>query len=507
MRHSFLSRKSRASSNMFTSRPWRKRKEFPMQRNLQAIWMVARREFVDQFRDWRIVVPMLLLVSLFPFIADDTTRQAISFMNRYGGDLILDNLIPFVVLVIGFFPLSFTLVVALESFVGEKERGTIEPLLSSPIEDTHMYMGKLLVGIATPLVFSYASIGIYLILVSQRNVQFPSPYMLALILLLTFAHAVLMVSSAIIISVQATSIRAANLLASFVVVPVAFLLQGETVLIFWGNEDVLWYAIVGVTLLATLLVRLGLSHFRREYLLGREIDTVNFKWLGRTFRNRFKGQASSIGEWYRTELPITLRQLRQPLMIVIALGVIAGIVSYMWVVTNVPSYIDLSPERIDEFRTFIADNLTNLDSLGERLPAPVLFYHNARTTVAFLLLGLVSFGTLGLTLFIGNIALVGGVLGAAQLVGYSPLLAFAVGILPHGIFELSAILLATAAMLKVGAQLVTPQPDKSLGEILLLSLVDWFRDFVGIVLPFLALAALIEIYLTPLLIKLAFPYL
>jgi uncharacterized membrane protein SpoIIM required for sporulation/ABC-type transport system involved in multi-copper enzyme maturation permease subunit len=446
-------------------------------------------------------------VTLFPFIADDTTRQAVNFMNRFGGSLILDNLIPFVVLVIGFFPLSFTLVVALESFVGEKERGTIEPLLSSPIDDGHMYLGKLLVGIATPLVFSYVSIGIYLMLVSRRPVEFPSAYMLALIFLLTFAHAVLMVSSAIVISVQATTIRAANLLASFVVVPVAFLLQGETILIFWGNEDVLWYAIIGVTLLAALLVRLGLSHFRREYLLGREIDTINFKWIGRTFRNRFRGRARSIGEWYRAELPITLRQLRDPLMIVIGLGIIAGIASYIWVVQNVPAYINLTPERVDEFKTFIADNLTNLDSLGERLPAPALFLHNARTTVAFLLLGLISFGTLGLTLFIGNIALVGGVLGAAHLVGYSPLLAFASGILPHGIFELSAIFLATAATLKVAAQLVTPQPDKSLGETLLLSLADWFRIFVGIVLPFLAIAAVIEIYLTPLLIKLAFPYL
>ncbi len=478
-----------------------------MQRNFSAIWMVAQREFTDQFRDWRIVVPMFLLVTLFPFIADDTTRQAVSFMNRFGGSLILDNLIPFVVLVIGFFPLSFTLVVALESFVGEKERGTIEPLLSSPIEDRHMYLGKLLVGITTPLVFSYASILIYLILVSRRDVTFPSAYMLALIFLLTFAHAVLMVSSAIVISVQATTIRAANLLASFVVVPVAFLLQGETILIFWGNEDVLWFAIAGVTLLAAMLVRLGLSHFRREYLLGREIDTINLKWIGQTFRNRFKGQATSIVDWYRKEIPISLRQLRKPLMIVVSLAIISGIVSYLWIVANVPVYIDLSPERIDEFRTFIADNLANLDSLGERLPAPMLFLHNARTTVAFLLLGLVSFGTLGLTLFIGNIALVGGVLGAANLVGYSPLLAFAVGILPHGIFELSAIFLATAAMLKVGAQLVTPQPDKSLGEVLLVSLADWFRIFIGIVLPFLAIAALIEIYITPALIKMAFPYL
>lgn len=475
-----------------------------MRRNLSAIWMVAQREFTDQFRDWRIVVPMFLLVTLFPFIADDTTRQAVNFMNRFGGDLILDNLIPFVVLVIGFFPLSFTLVVALESFVGEKERGTIEPLLSSPIEDSHMYLGKLLVGITTPLVFSFVSIGIYLILVARRDVQFPSPYMLSLIFLLTFAHAVLMVSSAIVISVQATTIRAANLLASFVVVPVAFLLQGETILIFWGNEDVLWFAIIGVTLLATLLVRLGLSHFRREYLLGREIDTINLKWMGRTFRNRFKGQATTIREWYRTELPISLRQLRQPLLVVIVLGLLAGIVSYGWVITNVPAYIELSPERVADFRTFIADNLNNLDSLGERLPAPMLFYHNARTTVVFLLLGLVSFGTLGLTLFIGNIALVGGVLGAAHLVGYSPLLAFGAGILPHGVFELTAIFLATAAMLKVGAQLVTPQPDKSLGETILVSLADWSRIFIGIVLPLLAIAAVVEIYLTPLLIQLAF---
>lgn len=478
-----------------------------MRRDLEAIWLVARREFIDQFRDWRIVVPMLLLVSLFPFIADDTTRQAIGFMNRFGGDLILDNLIPFVVLVIGFFPLSFTLVVALESFVGEKERGTIEPLLSSPLEDKHLYLGKLLVGIATPLVFSYASIGIYLILVGRRAVEFPSGYMLALIFLLTFAHAVLMVSSAIVISVQATTIRAANLLASFVVVPVAFLLQGETILIFWGNEDVLWFAIVAVTLLSGLLVRLGLAHFRREYLLGREIDTLDFKLMGRRFRDRFTGNAKSIPEWYRREIPETLRQLRQPLAIVLALAVITGIVSYLWVVEYVPSHLNLTPDRVNNIRTFVAANLGNLDQLSTALPAPVLFFHNARTTVAFLALGLVSFSTLGLTLFIGNIGLVGGVMGAASIVGFSPVLTFAAGVLPHGIFELTAIFLATAAMFKVGAQLVTPQTEKSLGEILLLSLADWFRVFLGVVLPLLAIAAVIEVYITPLLIKMAFPYL
>jgi uncharacterized membrane protein SpoIIM required for sporulation/ABC-type transport system involved in multi-copper enzyme maturation permease subunit len=478
-----------------------------MRRNWDVIWLVARREFIDQFRDWRIVAPMLMLVLVFPVIADNATRMAINFMGRFGGDLILDNLIPFVVLVIGFFPLSFSLVVALESFVGEKERGTIEPLLSSPLEDRHLYLGKLLVGITTPLVFSYMSIVVYLILVSKRDVQFPSGYMLTLILLLTMAHAILMVSSAIVISVQSTTIRSANLLASFIVVPVAFLLQGETVLIFWGNDDVLWYAIVAVALLSGLLVRLGIAHFKREYMLGREIDTLNFKDMGRVLRRQFIGGAKSILDWYRVELPRTLRKLRAPLVIVTVLALISLAVSYTWVVVNVPKYIEISPERANDFKTMISENLADLDNLGDALPVTVLFLHNVRTTLAFLLMGLISFGTLGLTLFMGNFALIGGVLGAAELIGFSPLLIFSVGVLPHGIFELTAVILATAAMLRVGALLVTPQTEKSLGETFLLSLADWFRVFIGLVVPLLVVAAVVEIYITPALIKMVFPLL
>jgi uncharacterized membrane protein SpoIIM required for sporulation len=478
-----------------------------MRRNWNAIWMVAQREFQDQFRDWRIIVPMFIMVALFPFVADNSTRQAINFMNRFGGDLILDRIIPFVILVIGFFPLSFTLIVALESFVGEKERGTIEPLLSSPLDDRHLYLGKLLVGVSTPLLFSYGSIGLYLLLLSRRAVEFPSAYMMTLILSLTFAHAVLMVSAAIVISVQATTIRAANLLASFIVVPVAFLLQGETVLIFWGSESVLFYAVAGLTILSGLLIRLGLSHFKREYLLGREIDTLNFKTIGRTFLARVTGNAKSIFEWYRVEIPSTLRQLRQPLLIIMAVAVVTVAVSYFWVVINVPKQIEITPVRIQEAQKYIAENLGNLEMLSATIPAPWLFFSNVRATVAFLFAGLISFSTLGVALFMVNMALIGAVLGGASLIHFSPVMVFVVAILPHGLFELTAVTIATAAVLKVGAVLVTPQPDKSMGEVFLLSLADWFRVFIGLVVPLLAIAAVIEVYVTPVIIKMAFPYL
>jgi len=478
-----------------------------MRRNWDAVWLIARREFLDQFRDWRIIVPMFILVGLFPFIADNTTRQAVNFMNRFGGDLILDRIVPFAILVIGFFPLSFTLIVALESFVGEKERGTIEPLLSSPLGDSQLYLGKLLVGITTPLLFSYGSIGLYLLLLSRRTVEFPSVYMMALILLLTFAHAVLMVSAAIVISVQATTIRAANLLASFVVVPVAFLLQGETVLIFWGDENVLFFAVIGLIILSGLLIRLGLSHFKREYLLGREIDTLKFKSMGRTFLERVAGNAKSISEWYTVEIPSTLRQLRQPLFIVLSVGMITVAASYAWVVVNAPQHIDLTPDHIEEFQNYIGRNLNKLDVLSESAPVYWVFLSNVRATIVFLVAGLISFATLGVTLFMVNMVLIGGVLGGASLIHFSPLLVFVAAILPHGLFELTAVIISTAAVLKMGAVLVTPQPDKSLGEIFLLSFADWFRVFIGLVLPLLAVAAIVEVYVTPQIIKMAFPYL
>lgn len=475
-----------------------------MRNNWDGIWLVARREFVDQFRDWRIIAPMIIMIGLFPFIADANTREAINFMNRYGGDLILERLVPFVVLVIGFFPLAFTLGVALEAFVGEKERGTIEPLLNSPLTDSQIYLGKLLVGIVTPLIASYLSTGLYLALLLRRAVAFPSAYILLLILLLTFAHAVLMVSSAIIISVQATSIRAANLLASFVVMPVAFILQGETTLIFWGDEEVLWYAIVAVTLLSGLLVRLGLAHFRREYLLGREIDTLNLKRLAHLFSDRFTGKAKGVFNWYREELPLTLAQLRTPLLIVITIGVVAVFASYGWTIVQIPAYITITPERAEELRAYALSNASSLEMISSQLPAPVLFYHNARAILAIFLLGIASFGVLGLGLFLVNVGLVGGVLGAAKLIGFSPLLTFFAGVAPHGVFELTAFFLATAAMVKAGAQLVTPQTERSMGETLIVSIVDWCRVFVGIVLPLLAVAAVIEIYATPYILKTAF---
>src|SRR3990172_6814584 len=89
---------------------------------LAGALVITRREVRDQFRDWRIIAPVVILTLFFPLLMNFMAGQAVSFVSRYGAPLVGERLIPFLLMVVGFFPISVSLVIALESFVGEKER-------------------------------------------------------------------------------------------------------------------------------------------------------------------------------------------------------------------------------------------------------------------------------------------------------------------------------------------------------------------------------------------------
>ncbi len=463
----------------------------------RMIWLLARRELRDQFRDWRIMFPLAVLTLSFPFLMNEVAAQAVAFFARYGTTLIADRLVPFSVLIIGFFPITISLVVALESFVGEKERGTIEPLLSAPLNNWHLYFGKLLIGVVTPLAASYLSIGLYLGMVSHQHLHMPSLYTILLLLTLTTAHAVLMVSAAIVISVQSTSVRAANLLASFIVIPVAIMMQGESVLLFWGTDQVLWFAVAAVVVVAGLLVRLGLAHFQREYLLGREFDSLNIRWMLRTFWNAFRGEAKSPAGWYRFEVPRVIRELAIPMLIMAATAVFGYWVSYHWATVNIPRMLSRASSQDITGLVKGARQSIGLAQANQHLSAPFIFANNVRATFLLFLGGLISFSVLGMVAYLVNVGLVGVVLGAFKLIGYSPGLLFAAGLLPHGIFEIPALMLSSAIVLRVSVVLVTPQAGKSMGQVVFELLADWTKVFLGVVIPLLAVASVIEAYVTP----------
>ena len=84
-------------------------------------------------------------------------------MEKYGANILAERFIPFLLMIVGFFPISISLVIALESFAGETERRSIEPLLSSPLTDVQLYLGKLVACIFIPLFASYLGMSVYLL--------------------------------------------------------------------------------------------------------------------------------------------------------------------------------------------------------------------------------------------------------------------------------------------------------------------------------------------------------
>jgi len=170
--------------------------------------VITRREIRDSLRDWRIITPILLLTIFFPFLMDFTSRWATNWVSQYTDALLAERINPFLLMIVGFFPISFSLIIALESFVGEKERNSIEPILSMPVTDLELYLGKMLSSLLLPLGAAY--IGITVFLISRlliTPVWIPPFELVVLMYLLTTVEALVMVSGAVVVSCSVKSIE------------------------------------------------------------------------------------------------------------------------------------------------------------------------------------------------------------------------------------------------------------------------------------------------------------
>jgi uncharacterized membrane protein SpoIIM required for sporulation len=454
---------------------------------------ITVREVRDQFRDWRIIFPILALTLFFPFLMNFTARRLLDFVNQYGASLIGERLVPFLMMIVGFFPISVSLVIALETFVGEKERGSIEPLLCTPLKDWQLYVGKLLSATVPPLLGSFLGMTVYMAGLVARDVPLPPPDLTLLIFSLTSVQAVVMVSAAVVISTQATSIRSANLLASFIIIPIALLIQAESVVMFWGNYATLWWTVLGLFIFAILLVRVGLAHFKREELLGREIDVLNIRWAWSVFVKKFKGDAKNILQWYGKEIPKSLKRLRVPALLTSIIAIIA---------------VFLGMELIKSFQIPIGE--TNLKGMTENIYSALqsipggslavvlsIFWQNFRVVLVAFFLGAISFGIFGMIPLVASMGMVGYLLSLLSANGLPPAQYLVGFILPHGIFEIPALIIGCAAVLRGGALLATTDENRNIGEAFFESVSEWCKLTVAVVIPLLLIAACVEVWLTP----------
>jgi uncharacterized membrane protein SpoIIM required for sporulation len=131
-----------------------------------------------------------------------------------------------------------------------------------------------------------------------------------------------------------------------------------------------------------------------------------------------------------------------------------------------------------------------------------VFFTNLRALGLATLLGIFSLGILAVVLLMIPLSLTGFFAGQVTLLGISPLEFFAAFILPHGLFEITAAVLTGAAILRLGASILAPPPGKTVGEGWLLALADWAKVSMALVAPLLLVAAGVEVFVTPLVVRL-----
>jgi stage II sporulation protein M len=126
-----------------------------------------------------------------------------------------------------------------------------------------------------------------------------------------------------------------------------------------------------------------------------------------------------------------------------------------------------------------------------------IFLNNLRVMVLAGLISVFSFGALTLFLTLINMSLISFLVAQIVQMGYNPWLFFVAFILPHGFLEIPAILIGMTFALRIGAALVAPPHGMDVGQAFLLTLANFIKIMLFLIIPMLFLAAFIEANITP----------
>jgi stage II sporulation protein M len=247
---------------------------------------------------------------------------------------------------------------------------------------------------------------------------------------------------------------------------------------------------LGLVMVIILLLRTGTRTFNREELLGRSLDQLNLRWAGRVFMEQWRGGVDGFRplQWYRVSVWGALKRLRQPILVFIISAVMAFIGG--WLMRDTYP-LPLDKAGVSDETTL--DNLRDIFEAGQSDPRFVAWAigQNVRVLVAATFLSIFTFGVMGLIFT----ALPFGMANISR-AGMDPL-PFILAIIPHGIVEIPAIIIAGAAALQLGAVVTHPPQHMTVGEAWIRQLADTLKVGFAVVLPLLIIAGILEVHLTP----------
>jgi ABC-type transport system involved in multi-copper enzyme maturation permease subunit len=242
-------------------------------REWRSLWLIAQRGALESLHDRMTLVLSLFFALIFPaFMVLTIIRSQVAVAVASGEAAAVGKTLAIYVLTIGLLPTSGAIGVACGQFAGEKEQGSLAPLLASPASNGAIFGGKILGSILPTMLFSVIAEGVYLgglALVSGADKLRLLPVALSLTMLaLVPAVAIFTAAVASLISSRVRTFNSAQQLAGIVLLPFWALVFGLMLkLQDWGIGGLL-AVVAGLFALDVALTALAAVTWRREEVLA-----------------------------------------------------------------------------------------------------------------------------------------------------------------------------------------------------------------------------------------------
>jgi len=171
-------------------------------------------------------------------------------------------------------PIMTASVIGSDSFVGEKERKTMEALLYTPATERELFTGKMLASVVPAVLLTWGGFIVYTLVLNiaggpvMGRIWFPTPAWWPLILWVTPAVATMGMAAAVLISARVNTFIEAYQTTGFLVLPVILLVIGQIGGVIYMSVEIVLLVGLVIWLIDAALLWFGLRHFHRTALLG-----------------------------------------------------------------------------------------------------------------------------------------------------------------------------------------------------------------------------------------------
>ncbi|MCL1977647.1 MAG: ABC transporter permease subunit [Candidatus Bathyarchaeota archaeon] len=272
--------------------------------NFHNAWLVFKKDWLEIKRNWQVLMPIIIvpiIISVaFPLIIGSIGNMP---TTDVAGNQDFDALIPNLpldvqnmlanlspnlstvyILLVYFFtpffliiPVMASSVIGSDSFAGERERKTIEALLATPISDSELLLGKILVSFIPAMAVTFVAYGIYMTIVDIMTfgmfgglLLLPNVTWLIMMFGVTPIIALCSIGLTVMVSSKVKGFKEAQQISVVLLVPVIGLMIAQMLgMLFLG--PLMLVALIGIFAAVDVAIYyLSVKIFQREEILSKQ---------------------------------------------------------------------------------------------------------------------------------------------------------------------------------------------------------------------------------------------